>query len=145
MLASKTRIPVVATALLALLVWLPAGASAQVDPGKALTVARATSHASVEIINTNSRDVEVYAVEETGRRYRLGFVSPGQTSTLQLPDHLIDATTPFRIKVYSFEHTARSALVDYFEGVKTRVLTASAGKKFTLRLADPLSKSALIP
>ena len=145
MQASKARIPMVAAAFLMLLVAVPAGAAVQNDPGDALDTAQGISQATVEIRNENSRDVEVYAVTEAGRRYRLGFVSPSSTRTLQLPHQIVDARTPFRIKVYSFEHTSRSALVDYLEGVKTRVLTANAGQRITLRLVNPLSQSAIVP
>ncbi|UCG86888.1 MAG: hypothetical protein JSW71_23850 [Gemmatimonadota bacterium] len=146
MLASKARLPVVAAAFLALLAAMPANATVPTDPAVALDTAQSTSDAIVEIRNDNPREVEVYAVtEETGRRYLLGYVWPSSTRTLQLPDRLVDADTPFRIKVYSFEHTARSALMDYLEGVKTKVLTAKAGDKISLWLGDPLSQSAIVP
>jgi hypothetical protein len=145
MLASKVRIPMVAAAFLALLVAMPAGAVVPTDPGDALDTAQDTSQATVEIHNDNWRDVEVYAVTEAGRRYRLGFVSPSSTRTLQLPQQLVDARTPFRIKVYTFEHTDRSLVADYLDGVKTRVLTANAGESITIWLGKPLSQSAIIP
>ena len=143
--ASKARIPMVAAAFLALLVVMPAGAAVPTDPGDALDTPQGTSQAIVEIRNDNSRDVEVYAVTEAGRRYRLGFVSPSSTRTLQLPHQIVDARTPFRIKVYSFEHRAGSALAHYLEGVKTRVLTPNAGEEITLWLTRNLTESALIP
>ena len=146
MLASKARIPMVAAAFLALLAAMPASAAVPTDPGNALDTARqGTSHATIEIRNDNSRDVEVYAVTEAGQRNLLGFVRPSSARTFQLPHRLVDAGTPFRIKVYSFEHIARSALPVYLEGVKTRVLTANAGEKVTIRLGNPLLQSAIIP
>ncbi len=145
MVARKARIPVVAAAFLALLAAMPASAAVQTDPGDALDTPQGTSHVTVEILNNHWTDVEVYAVTEAGRRYRLGFVSPSSTRTLQLPHQIVDARTPFRIKVYSFEHRAGSALAHYVEGVKTRVLTPTAGEEITLWLTKNLSESAIIP
>ena len=145
MLASKAQIPVVAVAFLVLLVALPASAAVQTDPGDALDTPQSTSHATVQILNNHWTDVEVYAVTEAGRRYRLGFVSPSSTRTLQLPHQIVDARTPFRIKVYSFEHRGGSALAHYLEGIKTRVIVPNAGEEITLWLTRNLSESAIIP
>ena len=145
MLTSKAQIPVVAAAFLALLAAMPAGAAVPTDPGDSLDTPQGTSHATVEILNDHWTDVEVYAVTEAGRRYRLGFVSPSSTRTLQLPHQVVAARTPFRIKVYSFEHRAGSALAHYIEGIKTRVLTPNAGEEITLWLTRNLSESAIIP
>jgi len=145
MLASKARMPVVAAAFLALLAAMPASAAVPTDPGDALDTPQGTSHATVEILNDHWTDVEVYAVTEAGRRYRLGFVSSSSMQNFQLPRWLVDARTPFRIKVYSFEHRAGSALAHYLEGVKTRVLTPNAGEEITIWLTSNLSESAIIP
>ncbi len=145
MLTSRARIPVIGAAFVALLAVMPASAAVQTDRGDALDTARDTSQASVEIRNDNWRDVDVYAVTEAGQRYRLGFVNANSTRTLQLPDELVEEQTPFRIKVYSFEQIASSALQHYCEAVKTRVLTAKAGETITLWLAETLASSAIIP
>jgi len=145
MLTSRARIPVIGAAFLALLAVMPASAAVPTDRGDALDTARDTSQASVEIRNDNWRDVDVYAVTEAGQRYRLGFVGANSTRTLQLPDELVEEQTPFRIKVYSFEQIASSALQHYCEGVKTRLLTAKAGETITLWLAETLASSAIIP
>jgi hypothetical protein len=145
MLTSRARIPVIGAAFLALLAVMPASAAVPTDRGDALDTAQDTSQASVEILNHNWRDVDVYAVTEAGQRYRLGFVSANSTRKLGLPDELVDGETPFRIKVYSFEQTASSVLEHYCEGVKTKVLIAEPGEKITLWLAQTLASSAIIP
>ena len=143
--ASKALIPAGAAAFLVLLAATPASAAVPAAHEDALDTPQGTSHATVEIINRHWTDVEVYAVTEAGRRYRLGSVWASSIRTFELPRRLVDARTPFRIKVYSFEYRAGSALVAYLEGVKTRVLTPNAGEEITIQLMSTLSESGIIP
>lgn len=136
MLSHQTRRAVLAAAALLLLAGLPALAEGPESP-----VPQGTP-ATVSVHNYNTLDVEVYAVTESGRRFRLGAVNRISQRALALPDQLTDGTTEFRLKIYSFRpREAASAYRRYLQGVKTNPLSAKAGELIPLIVTDPLVNS----
>ena len=84
---SKFRFSMVAAAALAVVGATPTGQSASLYPDNP----NATPQKTVLVRNHNSLDVEVVAVTEAGRRFRLGAVHRGAGRTFILPPLLLIA------------------------------------------------------
>lgn len=135
------RVPVMATAALAVVGATPAGQTLSIDSDNAL-VHRQRAEVTVLVRNHNSLDVEVVAVTEAGRRFRLGTVHRGVRRTFVLPRDVTDRNSQFRLKVYSIGRRIGPSLVNhYLEAVKTQPLSAGAGGEIVLQVQSPLASS----
>jgi hypothetical protein len=109
---SKFRFPMVAAAALAVVGATPTGQSASLYPDNP----DATPQKTVLVRNHNSLDVEVVAVTEAGRRFRLKVYSIGQKVGPSLVNHYVDA-------------------------VKTQLLSSSVEGELVLQVHSPLANS----
>jgi len=97
---------------------------------------------TVLVRNHNSLDVEVVAVTERGRRFRLGAVFSGAGRSFDLPRDLCQGNDPFRLKVYSIGRKVGPSVVNhYLEAIKTQPLSPNAGGEIVLQVQSPLSDS----
>ena len=135
---SKFRFPMVAAAALAVVGATPTGQSASLYPDNP----DATPQKTVLVSNHNSLDVEVVAVTEAGRRFRLGAVRRGAGRTFTLPRGVTDNSSRFRLKVYSIGQKVGPSLVNhYVDAVKTQLLSSSVEGELVLQVHSPLANS----
>jgi hypothetical protein len=86
--------------------------------------------------------VQIVAVTEAGKRYRLGTVNHSSERTFDVPDCLIDSGVEFRLKIYSLARTMPASVVDnHIAGVKTQPLTITADEEILLLVKSPLVTS----
>jgi len=138
---SSYRIPVIASAALAVVGAAPAGHSVSDHPNNPADVPQ-QAEATVLVRNHNPLDVEVVAVTDAGRRFRLGEVNGDAGGTFVLPQTLTDGSGQFRLKVYSLETRVGSFLVNrYLEAVNTQPLSVSPGSAIVLQVVSPLRNS----
>ncbi len=138
---SNFGIPVVAAAALAVVGATPTGHtevlgfdSPEVTPQPVPT--------TVTINNHNSLNVEVVAVTESGRRFRLGSVRRGAERTFDLPDCVCEGTGLFRLKIYTVGRKLGPSWLEYpLEAVKTRPISPATGGDLVLQVQSPLSDS----
>jgi hypothetical protein len=137
---SSFWIPVIAAAALAVVGATPTGHSDAVfADNPEVTPQRIT--ATVFVRNHNSLDVEVVAVTEAGRRFRLGSVYSGAGREFELPADVCDGSDPFRLKVYSIGRKVGPSVANhYLEAVKTQPLSPNSGE-IVLQVHSPLSAS----
>jgi hypothetical protein len=134
MLAREIVSGFAAAALLTTVAAVPATAS---EPENLVRPQR--SQAVVQVRNYNRADVEVYAVSEGGRRFRLGTVSRQSERTLAVPGFLTDGSL-FRLKIYTYEPRRPASMVRKLtHGVKTNPLSARSGQTIELIVNDPLT------
>ena len=138
---SKFQFPVVAAAALAVVGATPIGHPASIYDENP-TGPPQTTVATVLVRNHNSLDVEVVAVTEAGRRYRLGAVNRGAGRTFVVPQGISANSDRFRLKVYSIGRQVGPSLVNhYVDAVKTQLLSSSGGEEIVLQVHSPLSNS----
>ncbi len=138
---SKLGIPVVAAAALAVVGATPTGQSASNYPDVA-AVTRRNIEATVLVRNHNSLDVEIVAVTEVGRRFRLGSVRRGGGRTFVLPRGVTENSNQYRLKVYAIGQQVGPSLVNhYVDAVKTQLLSSSVDGELVLQVHSPLASS----
>lgn len=97
---------------------------------------------SLLVHNHNSLDVEVVAMSEPGRRFRLGVVNRGGGRTFALPEGLSEGGAPFRVKVYSIARKIGPSVFDhYLQAVMTQPLSAAGAGPIVLHVKCPLTDS----
>ena len=138
---SKYRIPLVAAAALALVGATPTGHHPSSFPDNPTDTPQ-SSETTIVVRNHNSLDVEVVAVTEAGKRFRLGSVNRGAARTFELPECVEESNQQFRLKVYSIDRPAAPSIVNhYLDAVKTQLLSSSVGGEIVLQVHSPLSDS----
>ena len=142
---SRFRIPVIAVAAMAVVGATPADKAASAQPYTAIDTA-ATVTATVVVHNDNWQDVEVVALTDAGKRFRLGEVARGLERSFSFPDALVDGKCQFRLKVYSIDNQVGSLLATrYLGAVQTKPLSVSAGSEIVMHITDPLGESFIAP
>jgi hypothetical protein len=138
---SRFRIPVIVAVALAVVGATPTGrADSHGSDNPEITPQR--TEATIQVRNHNSLDVEVVAVTEAGRRFRLGAVHGGAGRTFALPRDVSEGGNPFRLKVYSIGRKIGPSVVNhYLEAVKTPLLSPNADGEIVLQVQSPLSNS----
>jgi hypothetical protein len=130
MLARKTRYPV-----------MPAAGETPAESGDAFKAPKSTD-ARLLVRNSNSADIEVHLIAESGRRFRLGKVHRMSNRTFVLPARLVNGGTKVVVKVYAFSPPAAgSAMRSYLQGVESKPFSAAAGEDLTLEVTAPLTDS----
>jgi hypothetical protein len=140
MQTAKARLPVIAAAIISMIAATPANAAVPADKDP-IRKPDATE-TQVVIRNYNSLDVQIVAVTEAGKRYRLGTVNRSSERTFDVPDCLIDSGVEFRLKIYSLARAVPASVVDnHVAGVKTQPLTMTEGEEIRLVVKSPLATS----
>jgi hypothetical protein len=138
---SSIGIPVIAAAALAVVAATPTGYSDSALTGCPKTTPQRVP-TTVLIRNHNPLDVEVFAVTEAGRRYRLGSVQSGAGRTFDLPRGLCECGDLYRLKVYSIARNVGPSLANrYLDAVKTQPLSVDRDGEIVLQVQRPLSAS----
>jgi hypothetical protein len=138
---STLRVPAIAAAALAVVGAAPAGHALSVNPNNPADIQQG-AQVTVLVRNHNALDVEVVAVNESGRRFQLGAVHADAGRTFVLPRDLTDGDGQFRLKVYTVDRLVGSHLVKhYLEAVKTQPLSLSAGNEIVLQVQSRLANS----
>lgn len=136
-----TRYPVAAAAILALLGTMPPAAEARADDRDAIKAAK-NADARILVRNSNSLDIEVHVIAQSGRRFRLGKVRRMSNRAFLLPEWFADGRAEIVVKVYAFAPPAAgSAMRRYLQGVETKPFPANVGENLRLEVTDPLTES----
>lgn len=137
---AKARLPVVAAAIISMIAATPANAAPTTDKDP-IRMPDATE-TQVVIRNYNSLDVQIVAVTEAGKRYRLGTVNRSSERSFEVPDCLIGTGVEFRLKIYSLARAVPPSVVEnHVAGVKTQPLTMTEGEEIRLVVKSPLATS----
>ena len=136
------RIPVIATVALAVVGATPTGQSGSVL-AEDVEVVPQLSPTTVIVTNYNPLDIDVVAITEAGRRYRLGSVrGNGGGRSFDLPRDLCEANDLFRLKIYSIGRSmGPSLLTHYLQAVRTLPLAPNTESEIVLRVRSPLTQS----
>ncbi len=138
---SSIGVTLVAAVALTVLGAAPAEEAPTDDPAKVSDVQQQTEQ-TLLVRNHNSLDVEVVAMSEMGRRFRLGVVNHGGGRTFVLPKGVADAGAPFRVKVYSIARKIGASVFDhYLQAVMTQPLSAAGAGPIVLHVKCPLTDS----
>ncbi len=140
MQTAKARLQVIAAAIISMIAATPANAAVPADKDP-IRKPDATE-TQVVIRNYNSLDVQIVAVTEAGKRYRLGTVNRNSERTFDVPDCLVDSGVEFRLKIYLLARAVPASVVDdHVAGVKTQPLTMTEGEEIRLVVKSPLATS----
>ena len=140
MQTAKARLPLLAAAIISMMAAMPANAAVPTDE-ETIRKPDATE-TQVTIRNYNSLDVQIFAVTEAGKRYRLGTVNRSSERSFSVPDCLVDSGIEFRLKIYSLARAVPASVVDnHVAGVKTQPLTVTEGEEIRLMVKSPLLSS----
>ena len=138
---SSFGIPIIAAAAFAAVGATPTGHSGSVPEDCPETTPQRVP-TSVVVRNHNPLDVEVVAVTEAGRRFRLGSVQSGTRRTFDLPRGLCERGDLYRLKVYSIARKLGPSVANrYLDAVKTQPLSVDTDGDIVLQVHSPLSAS----
>ncbi|MEJ2238825.1 MAG: hypothetical protein P8X82_11055 [Gemmatimonadales bacterium] len=102
------------------------------------------NQATLKVDNRNILDVVVYAVTDSGDRYRLGSVHRLSTADLPIPAELADGATTFRLKVYSYEKVSYMNVATAHAAVKTQPIVTAPGATLQFLVEARITESHII-